>query len=957
VPIPHEVLELVDRFSQNADTYRSVGYNELTLRHQFLDPFFKALGWDVHNEQGTAEAYKDVLHEEAIKVGAPDYCFRFGCVPKFFVEAKKPAVNIKEGVSPAFQLRRYAWSAKLPLSILSDFEEFAVYDCRIKPAATDSAAIGRILLLDYQQYAERWDEIASIFSREAVRTGSFDKYAEMTRGKKGTAEVDAAFLKEIESWRVDLARNLALRNPRLSQRELNFAVQRIIDRIVFLRIAEDRGIEDYEQLKKLADADKIYGQLCQLFQRADDRYNSGLFHFNKERGRAEEPDELTLALKIDDKPLKDIISSLYYPESSYEFSVFPADILGQVYEQFLGKVIRLTAGHQAKVDDKPEVKKAGGVYYTPTYIVNYIVKHTLGTLLEGKTPRQVAKLRVLDPACGSGSFLIGAYQYLLDWHRDQYVASGPKKSTKELYEGPGGGWRLTTTERKRILLNNIYGVDIDTQAVEVTKLSLLLKVLEGESQESLERQRRLFHARALPDLGNNVKCGNSVIGLNFYDNQQKNFLDDEERYRINVFDWKAEFAEIMKAGGFDAVIGNPPYVFARDEGFTEPEKRYFERRFTHQAYQLNTFALFTEQAFGLLRGGGRFGFIIPNNWLSIGTMKTFRDFVVSRTGDLEIVNNLFKVFAGASVDTSVLSFTKVAPTTVHLMESTEPGVVRSVALVNPEEILSEPIIQFRLYGHGAAKGIMKRIEACAVPLGQIALVKAGLKAYETGKGTPPQTDAMKRARVYHAKRRLNKQCRVYLEGKDVKRYRIDWSGSFLQYGDNLAAPRTPELFEGERILVRQIPSRPPYSINGAIVSRDELNDINSMIVKSTADNSLQYILGLLNSRLLTFWFDHRFDKFQRAIFPQFKVNELATFPIHAIDFSTKTERSRHEKIVVHVDEMLALQTQLAAAKLAHEKTALERQIEATDRQIDRLVYKLYGLTDEEIAIVEEATQR
>ena len=283
-----------------------------------------------------------------------------------------------------------------------------------------------------------------------------------------------------------------------------------------------------------------------MFHEADAKYNSGLFHFTQEKGNPEAPDTFTLALTIDDKPLKEIIRDLYYPDSPYEFSVLPADILGQVYEQFLGKVIRLEQGHRAVVEEKPEAKKAGGVYYTPTHIVDYIVAHTVGKLLTGKTSRQAAKLRILDPACGSGSFLLGAYQYLLDWHRDYYLADGPEKHRKELYEGAGGDWRLTTVERKRILLNTIYGVDLDPQAVEVTKLSLLLKVLEGESEESLATQLRLFHERVLPNLGNNIKCGNSLVEPDFYDNEQMSFLDEEVRYSINTFDWKAEYPEIMR---------------------------------------------------------------------------------------------------------------------------------------------------------------------------------------------------------------------------------------------------------------------------------------------------------------------------------------------------------------------------------------------------------------------------
>src|SRR5439155_11648086 len=210
---------------------------------------------------------------------APDYCFRIGGARKFFLEAKKPAVDIKHDVSPAFQLRRYAWTTKLPLSILSDFEEFAVYDCRFKPDQKDSAAVARILYIPYTEYAQRWDEIAGVFSRDAVLKGSFDKFAESTKAKRGTADMDEEFLKTIETWRSELARNLALRNPRLSQRELNFAVQRIIDRIVFLRICEGRGIADYQRLKALVNGDRIYPRLCQLFEQADDRYNSGLFHF------------------------------------------------------------------------------------------------------------------------------------------------------------------------------------------------------------------------------------------------------------------------------------------------------------------------------------------------------------------------------------------------------------------------------------------------------------------------------------------------------------------------------------------------------------------------------------------------------------------------------------------------------------------------------------------------------
>ncbi|MBN1930540.1 MAG: Eco57I restriction-modification methylase domain-containing protein, partial [Desulfobacterales bacterium] len=634
---PDRIKELIKTFDDNLESYKRGYYNETQVRREFIDPFFEELGWDITNKQGYAEAYKDVIHEDAIKVGgvtkAPDYCFRIGGARKFFLEAKKPSVNIQEDIHPAYQLRRYGWSAKLPLSILTDFEELAVYDCRVKPIKTDKVSHSRILYLEYTDYADRWEEIAGIFSREAILKGSFDKYIESQKIKKGTTEVDTAFLQEIERWRELLARNIALRNPNLSQRELNFAVQQTIDRMVFLRICEDRGIEPYGGLMALQNGVNVYQRLFHLFNKADEKYNSGLFHFREEKGR-ENYDNLTPFLKIDDKPLKDVFKNLYYPESPYEFSVLPANILGQVYEKFLGKVIRLTTGHQAKIEEKPEVRKAGGVYYTPNYIVDYIVKNTVGKLVEGKRPGPrggVSNLKILDPACGSGSFLIGAYQFLLDWHRDEYIKDGPDKWSKgkipRIYQSQKGEWRLTTDERKRILLNNIYGVDIDHQAVEVTKLSLLLKVLEGEDEQSIGKQISLFQERVLPDLSNNIKCGNSLIGPDFYEVRQVGLFDEDEVFRVNAFDWNSEFAEIMEAGGFDAVIGNPPYV--RQEGLGD-YKPYFEKIYSVYNGMADLYVYFIEKGISLLKPDGFFSYIVANKWFRANYGKPLRQWMKQR---------------------------------------------------------------------------------------------------------------------------------------------------------------------------------------------------------------------------------------------------------------------------------------------------------------------------------------
>jgi len=276
--VPSRVVELIVTFDRNIEAYRSQQYNEAQLRREFIDPFFEELGWDITNKQGFAPQYREVIHENSIKISgetkAPDYCFRIGNDRKFFLEAKKPSVNIKIDPDSAYQLRRYAWSAKLPLSILTNFETFAIYDCQIRPKHTDRPTTARIMNLTYKEYLDKWNEIAGIFSKDAVLKGSFDKYAISPKGKRGTTTVDTEFLAEIEKWRKTLAQIIALRNRSLSIREINFAVQQTIDRILFLRLCEDRGIESYGQLRAISSGDRTYPRLCEIFEKADKIYNS-----------------------------------------------------------------------------------------------------------------------------------------------------------------------------------------------------------------------------------------------------------------------------------------------------------------------------------------------------------------------------------------------------------------------------------------------------------------------------------------------------------------------------------------------------------------------------------------------------------------------------------------------------------------------------------------------------------
>lgn len=993
---PSVIANLVARFERNIDAYRKQGYNETQLRREFLDPFFEALEWDVSNREGHAEAYKDVIHEDAIKIGgatkAPDYCFRIGGTRKFFLEAKKPSVNLKDEPAPAYQLRRYAWSAKLPLSILTDFEEFAVYDCRIRPKDTDKPGVGRVHYWTYQQYIEKWDDIAGIFSKDAVLKGSFDKYA-ITDRKRGTATVDAEFLAEIEQWRAGLAKNLANRNPRLTVHELNFTVQRTIDRLIFLRICEDRGVEAYGQLQALLNGSHVYQRLQYLYEQADDRYNSGLFHFRSERDRAETPDDLTLRVKIDDTTLKEILTRLYYPQSPYEFSVFPVEILGQVYEQFLGKVIRLTSGHQAKIEEKPEVKKAGGVYYTPAYIVDYVVTHTVGTLCEGKTPKQISKFRILDPACGSGSFLIGAYNYLVMYHRDWYVNDGPEHHRKELYQAVSGEWRLTTQEKKRILLNNIYGVDIDSQAVEVTKLSLLLKVLEGESDETLKRQLSFVKERALPDLGRNIKCGNSLIGPDYFSGQL--LPDEDEMRRVNPFDWKSEFPEIIRTGGFDAVIGNPPYV--RQEALSN-FKDYLSSRYEAFDGVADLYTYFMERSVHLLREDGRFSCIVSSSFLRAAYGEPLRRTLKKYAAVLNIVDfGGLPVFENAK-DTYVciplLAKTKQSERVVvsHIPSLTfvtlDDYVAKTQFSIRHQRLSSEA---WSLKSDNEANAFEK-IMQIGKPLGDYVNghIRYGIK---TGLNEAFIIDSKTRKTLIAKDKSSSELIKPLLGGEDVRRYffnRTDLWLIFTRRGLDISrypairdhllkwkaqlvpkrsskdkVGRKPgsyawyeiqddvayfKAFDHPKIIYPDIAKGPRFTLDteGHYLA-------NTAYCLSTDD---RYLLGILNSQL--FWFaisnisipfGIRAGQYRYRLIYQY----MEKVPIRVIDFSTKEDKARHDQMIALVERMLEFHKRLSDSNVPANKDHLQRQITATNQHIDRLVYDLYGLTEDEIRIVKQAS--
>src|SRR4030043_30888 len=595
---------LITKFEKDKTHYLSKGYPEAQVRVDFINPLFKALGWDIENKAQKPPHERDVIVELSPETtGRPDYNFRISGATKFFVEAKAPSVALDD-INHILQAKSYAWSTKeVYFVILTDFEEFKLFDASLKPNPRFPNE-GLIFDFKYTDYLGNIEKLWEL-SKERVEQGSLEALLPRdTKSKRLRIPPDKSFLEDLTIWRTELAKDIHKRNPDFDVKLLNDVVQKLLDRIIFIRIAEDRKIrpdrelwEIVAQWKEEGKRKSIMTHLTDLFHEVNNDLNGDIF----KRHACETAD-------VDSNLLAEIIESLYFPKSRYRFDAIGVELLGSIYERYLGSTIRVTP-QRVKVEEKPAVRKAGGVYYTPKYIVDYIVKNTVGKVIEGKTPRQIERIKILDPACGSGSFLLGAYQYLINYHLEYYRKHAKEAQTQffDFYHKVGPeDLSLPLRTKAMILRNNIFGVDIDPQAVEITMMSLYLKALEGE-RGLLPKKQHL-----LPPLSNNIKCGNSLIG---YDILEGKLFDDDTKSRINPFDWNSKstgFGEIMENGGFDIVIGNPPYV--RQEMLGE-FKDYFQKHYEVYHGVADLYAYFIERGISLLKNGGLFSYIVANKWM------------------------------------------------------------------------------------------------------------------------------------------------------------------------------------------------------------------------------------------------------------------------------------------------------------------------------------------------------
>jgi type I restriction-modification system DNA methylase subunit len=1000
---------------QTFHTEKHEKMNEAETRLRFIDPFFEALGWNIRNPR-EVRIETPASRSDSTR---PDYRFLIDGKTKFFVEAKKPSVKLTDP-TPVFQAKSYGFSSKVPIVILTDFEEFRPFRTLARPKYEKPLdGLIREFDLTYDRYVDQFNPLYETFSHEAVVAGELEKRIP-TEKKEASTTVDKEFLKDLSTWQEELAKNIALRNSRLSVSEINEAVQRILDRIIFLRICEDRQIEESEILLSYANSgDDIYRRLLKEFTRLRAKYN-GLI-FNEHR--------LSEQLSIDDKLLKEIIVNLYLPRSPYRFNVIPIEILGTIYEQYLGKVITLTPTHRVKVEVKPEVRKAGGVFYTPQFITSCIVKNTIGKLIAGKTPEQISKLKFIDITCGSGSFCLEMFDYLIHYHIDYYSANPDKIKTvagvpdafqtseAHLPEGQGL-WHLSTRKKKEILLNNIYGVDIDPQAVEVTQMSLFLKLLEGENAETFGKQLSFeLKETILPNLSNNIKCGNSLVGMDI--KGLGNSLTLEEELRVRPFDWETAFPEIMNpssgsGGGFDAIVGNPPYIRIQTmKEWTPIQVEYLKSHYTSASKgNYDIYVVCVERALSLLNKNGKLGYILPHKFFNSQYGESLRALITNGKHLEKIIHfGDQQIFEGATTYTCLLflnktgkdqfAFTKINDlvawqTSGKTTEAvTEAGNVNSSEwnfVVGVEGLVFQKLNKYSTRLADVADRIFQGIVTGADKI--FLLEKSGdvyysreldkkvrlekellhpllkgsldirrysqpepelvvLFPYKIDEGTASLISSKEFQDKYPRAFQYLKDCKAILEKREHGKWKHSPWYAFSR-NQNLSLMNVP------KILTPSIASRASFTTD----SKGDYFFVGSgggggggygITLKNT-EFSPFYVAGLLNSKLLDYYLQQISSKFRGGYYA-YNRQYIEQLPIRTIDFNNSEDKEMYDRMVQLVERMLDLQKKKQQANSDSEKELFEHQIKATDKEIDMLVYKLYCLTDDEIHVIEEKTPK
>ena len=898
-----KIKQLVEKYYSLEKEGKLKNYNEEATKKGFIEPLFRALDWDIEN-------LNQVSVEETISKKRVDYGFRVDGIPKFFLEAKALREDDIIQLKYVQQAIDYAWMKSCTWAILTNFRTLVVYNAEQK--SSDPRMNRFLIFIEPKDYLEKIDELM-LLSKESIKRGELDKKAEYVGKKELKKSIDAALLDDITNFREILYNDIKInnKNRNLSDEDIEEAVQRIIDRMIFIRNAEDRGLEPEELRSKVrewssSETGHLLNQLNKIYSSFDKDYDSRLFEYN-----------LCDDLKIDDNILEEIINGLYESRDGfyrYDFSLISADILGNIYEQYLGRILK-KVGKTSKLEASKAKRKSEGIYYTPTYIVDYIVKNTVGEYIKTHKEKDIENVKILDPACGSGSFLLKAYDTLENYWKEKRKLDETKLEDSGSY-----------SKKVEIVTKNIFGVDLDEKAVEIAQLNLLLKITE-------KRKR-------LPTLQRNIKNGNSLI-------------DDPKIAGDKAFRWDDEFADIMKEGGFDIVIGNPPYERTI---YLEKEKEYYSEKYMSSYGAYDILILFIERSLNLLRDNGYLGFIVSNKFLVSDYGKKLRELLLKSYKIIKIVDlaDAKRVFPDALVSTAIIIIQKMKPITNYKVKifiadkktvKFDEEKFASISLnkfVNPDSTFN---IRYNKNKDTIYNNLNKMRK-----FGEVFKIRTGIMGFEYWEMEPFLHDGIKsKSDIKIATNSYIEKYR-FLWGKKVNLYKRTFTSPYIDIKTAPINKHTKKLFLAKnKILVRGVAKELTAVLDeegiGFLVA------VHSIITKNSKYET-HLILAFLNSKL--FNFIHK-DRFYLGRIPEGSLKYPVSF-LKALPIPEKINEEIKKEVLKLVNKRLSATIKISelGKKNINNKEKIEGEIQKTDKEIDELVYKIYGITEEEKKIIEES---
>jgi len=873
-----QIAKLVEKYEKLVEEKKVDSFNEAQTRNEFIEPLFEFLGWDMRNLENPGE----VTTEENVSKGRVDLAFRLNHIPVMFLEAKALRVDLDEW-KWAEQAINYSWNKSVTWAILTDFEGIKVFNAEIPPK---SLSQNLFFELKWHEYLDRFDQLW-LLSKESFEDKQLAEQAEKWGKLTKRKQVGEKLFEDLTNWRERLTKDFK-KNNNINEDALDEGVQKVLDRLIFIRTAEDREIEQNILLSLLREwetADgkhNIYKRLVDGFRWFDEHYNSKLFT----------PHALE-NWNASNETFKNIINGLYQTADGYryDFSAISTDVLGGIYEQYLGYV-----QEKAQKGDKSKKskRKAQGIYYTPKYIVEYLIEQTLGEVLKKAKKKDLPNIKILDPACGSGSFLISAYDKMLEARDKLETQTG-------------------LFDKFEILKHNIYGVDLDEQAIEIARLNLLLRVLSQRTK--------------LPTLSHNIRMGNSLVDGET-DELEKYFGDKWRDQK--AFNWKQEFPEVFKQGGFDVIIGNPPWVSLKGKhknlSFTDNELKYFYEKLNANTYAPNLYEMFIWKGLFLLKEGGYFSFIVPDRFCTNRQFIKLREHILK---NFTLKSLWFKVdFPGIIADTVIFVIQNKKPHGNKIKVAEYPN--DKFAKISQDLYSSQDDFKF-FYVREHILSVFEKINSNPKVdiLGNIAKTTSGCGA---------------KSSLLNEKKQNDDEIKV-MKGANICRYGKKGYYWFDFKDENLSGRTRDEkkLSVNNKILLRKTGIDLIATFDDSGVYPEQ-----SLYFAYDSDKqTLLYLLAIINSKLMNVYYQN-FAITNRDSTPQLKNVDFNKFPI------VKTTNRQKEEIAKLAQLMLDLQKELQQATANTDKhSRLKTEIEKLDAKIDQAIYKLYGLTNEEIKIIEK----